>query len=144
MTRQSAAINAGPGHDWPERVRACLLTGEVAAPAAAHDASYRPRLDETSRRAIQSAARPHAPSADSGPAGSPDTADARETTGTALWLALCQAPEEGTDVTELMRMTGWTRTRLDRHPRQPAGAGRAIGSAGDAAARGGPGSGHCE
>jgi hypothetical protein len=130
VTRQTAAINAGPGHDRPERVRACLLTGEVAAPAGAHYASDRPRLDETSRRAIQSAARPHAPSADSGPAGSPDTADARETTGTALWLALCQAPHEGTDVTELIRMTGWTRTRLDRHRRQPAGAGRAIGVSG--------------
>ncbi len=144
MTRQTAAINAGPGHDRPERARACLLTGEVVAPTAAHYASYRPRPGETSRRAIESAARPHAPSADSGPAGSPDTADARETTGTARWLALCQAPYEGTDVTELMRMTGWKRTRLYRHPRQYAGAGRAIGVSGDAAARGGPGSGHCE
>ena len=130
MTRQTAAINLGPGHDRPERVRACLLTGEVVGPAAAHYASYRPRLDETSRRAIESAARPHAPSADSGPAGSPDTADARETTGNALWLALCQPPDEGTDVTELMRMTGWTRTRLYRHRRQYAGAGRAIGVSG--------------
>ena len=58
MTRQTAAINVGPGHDRPERVRACLLTGEVAAAAAAHYASYRPRLDETSRRAIESADRP--------------------------------------------------------------------------------------
>ena len=130
MTRQTAAINAGPGHDRPERVRACLLTGEVAAAAAAHYASDRPRPGETSRRAIESAARPDAPSADSGPAGSPDTADARETAGTALWLALCQAPDEGTDVTDLMRMTGWTRTRLYRHRRQPAGAGRAIGVSG--------------
>ena len=130
MTRQTAAINLGPGHDRPERVRACLLTGEVVGPAAAHYASYRPRLDETSRRAIESAARPHAPSADSGPAGSPDTADARETTGKALWLALCQPPDEGTDVTELMRMTGWTRTRLYRHRRQYADAGRAIGVSG--------------
>ena len=58
MTRQTAAINVGPGHDRPERARACLLTGEVAAAAAAHYASDRPRLDETSRRAIESAARP--------------------------------------------------------------------------------------
>ena len=144
MTRQTAAINVGAGHDRPERARGCLLTGEVAAPAAAHYANDRPRLDETSRRAIQSAARPDAPSADSGPAGSPDTADARETTGTALWLALCQAPDDGTDVTELMRMTGWTRTRLYRHRRQYAGAGRAIGVSGDAGPRAGPGNGHCE
>ena len=130
MTRQTAAINVGPGHDRPERAPACLLTGEVAAATAAHYASYRPRLDETSRRAIESADRPHAPSADSGPAGSPDTADARETAGHALWLALCQAPDDGTDVTELMRITGRTRTRLYRHRRQYAGAGRAIGVSG--------------
>ena len=130
MTRQTAAINVGPGHDRPERARACLLTGEVVAAAAAHYASYRPRLDETSRRAIESADRPDAPSADSGPAGSPDTADARETAGHALWLALCQAPDDGTDVTDLMRITGWTRTRLYRHRRQHAGAGRAIGVSG--------------
>ncbi len=127
MTRRTAAINVGPGHDRPERARACLLTGEVVAAAAAHYASYQPRLDETSRRVIESADRPHAPSADSGPAGSPDTADSRETAGNALWPALCQAPDDGTDVTELMHMTGWTRTRLYRHRRQYAGAGRAIG-----------------
>jgi hypothetical protein len=144
VTRERVAISVGPGHDRPERARACLLTGEVVAAAAAEYAKYRSRLDETSRRAIESADRPHAPSADSGPAGSPDTADARETTGTALWLALCQAPDDGTDVTQLMRMTGWTRTRLYRHLRQYAGAGRAIGVSGDASPRGGPGSGHCE
>ena len=127
MTRQTAAINVGPGHDRPERVHACLLAGEAGAAAAAHDASDRPRLDETSRRAIESADRPHPPSADSRPAGSPDTADAWETAGTALWLALCQAPDDGADVTELMRITGWARTRLDRRRRQYAGAGRAIG-----------------
>ena len=95
MTCQIAAISSGPGHDRPERARGCLLTGEVVAAAAAEYAKYRPRLDETSRRAIESADRPDAPSADSGPAGSPDTADARDTTGSALWLAPCQAPMMG-------------------------------------------------
>jgi hypothetical protein len=130
VTRESAAIKAGRGHDRPERARACLLTGEAVAAAAADYAKYRPRLDETSRGAIESADRPPAPSADSGPAGSPGTADARETAGTALWLALCQAPDGGADVTGLVRMTGWKRTRLDRHRRQYAGAGRAIGVSG--------------
>ena len=130
MTRQTAAINVGPGHDRPERARAFLLTGEAGAAPAAHYAKYRPRLDETSRRAIDSANRPPAPSADSGPAGSRDTADARETTGHALWLPPCQVPDDGTEVTDLMGMTGWTRTRLDRHRRQYAGAGRAIGVSG--------------
>jgi hypothetical protein len=127
VTRQTAAINVGPGHDRPERVCACLLTGEVVAAAAADDAHDRSRLDETSRRVIESADRPQAPSADSGPAGSPGTADARETAGIARWLALCPAPDDGTDVTELMRITDGKRTRLDRHRRQYADAGRAIG-----------------
>jgi hypothetical protein len=135
VTRKTAAISAGPGHNRSERARAYLLTGQVGAAPAAHDAHDRPRFDETSRRAIESADRPHAPSADSGPADSPGTADARETTGTAVWLALCQASDEGADVTELVRMTGWKRARLDRYRRQYAGAGRAIGVSGDAVPR---------
>jgi hypothetical protein len=59
-------------------------------------------------------------------ANSPATGDAAETTGDALWLALCAAPEEGTDIAELMRITGWKRTKLYRHLRQHAEAGRAI------------------
>ena len=142
MTRERAAITVGPGHDRPERARARLLAGEAAAAADyAHD---RPRLDESSRRVIDRADRPHAPSADNGPAGSPPTAHPRETAGTAPWLALCQAPDDGADVTELVRMTGRTRSRLYRHRRQDAGAGRVIGVSGDAAARGGPGGGPCE
>ncbi len=144
MTRQTAAINVGPAHDRPERARACLLAGDVVAAAAPHDANGRSRLDESSRRVIESADRPPALSADSGPAGSPDTADARETAGTALWLALCQAPDDGADVTELMRMTWWKRTRLYRHRRQYTGAGRAIGVSGELCRARRPGSGHCE
>jgi hypothetical protein len=144
VTRQTAAINLGPGRDRPERVRACLLTGEVVAATAADYATYRPRLDETSRRVIESAGRPHAPSADSGPAGSPATADARETADKELWLALCQAPDEGTDVTDPMHITGWTRTKLTgTGGSTPVRAARS-GSAGDAGPRAGPESGHCE
>ena len=39
-------------HRRLERARACLLTGEAGAAAAADYADDRPRLDETSRRAI--------------------------------------------------------------------------------------------
>jgi len=130
VTRESAAITVGPSHDRPDRARACLLTGEVVAAAAADYAHDRPRLDESSRRVIDRADRPRAPSADSGPAGSPGTAHVRETAGHALWRALCQAADGGTDVTDLVRSTGWTRTKLDRHRRQPADAGRAIGVSG--------------
>jgi len=111
VTRERAAISSGPGHDRPDRARGCLLVGEAAAAAAADYAHDRPRLDETSRRVIESADRPHAPSADSGPAGSPGTGHARETADTAPGLALCQAPDGGADVTGPARMTGWTRTR---------------------------------
>jgi hypothetical protein len=130
VTRERAASSVGPGHDRPERARACLLTGEAAAAAAAHYAEYRPRPGVTSRRVIESADRPPAPSAGSGPAGSPEPADARETAGPALWPALCRASDDGTDVTDLVRRTGWTRTGLDRRRRQYAGAGRGTGVSG--------------
>ena len=139
MTRETAAINAGPGHDRPERARACLLTGEVGAAAAADYASDRPRPGETSRRVIDPADRPHAPSADSGPAGSPGHCGrAGNSRHRALAARSARPPMTGgrhrADAHDR-----WTRTRLDRHRRQHAGAGRAIGSAGDAAARAGPG-----
>ena len=50
----------------------------------------------------------------------------RKQRATPLWLALCVAPEEGTDIAELMRVTGWKRTKLYRHLQQHAEAGRAI------------------
>ena len=142
MTRETAASSEGPGHDRPERARACLLAGEAGAAAAADDARDRPRPDETSRRVIDRADRPHAPSADSGPAGSPGTAHARETAGTAPWLPLCQAPDNGADVTGLVRMTRLdAHPALDRHRRRYAGAGRAIGVSGGRWRVRGPGGG---
>jgi hypothetical protein len=119
---------SAPGHDQPKRARGYLLTDEVVAATAAHYANHRPRLDEASRRAIESASRPNPPSGSNGPAesDSPETANERETTDNALWLALCQAPDEGTEVGDLMRITGWKRTKLYRHLRQYADTGRAI------------------
>ena len=61
MTRETAASGVGPGHDRPERARACLLAGQAGAAAAADDAHDGPRPDETSRRVIDRADRPHAP-----------------------------------------------------------------------------------
>jgi hypothetical protein len=119
VTRETAASSAGPGHDRPERARACLLVGEPGAAAAADHAHDRPRPDETSR-VIDRADRPHAPAAGSGPAGSPGPAHARDTAGPAPWLPPCQAPGNGADVTGLARMTRWTR---DRHRRRYAAAG---------------------
>ena len=128
MTRETAASSVGPGHDRPERACACLLAGEPGAAAAADDARDRPRPEQTSR-VIDRADRPHAPAADSGPAGSPPAAHAREPAGTAPRLPLRQAPGNRADGTGLVRMTSWTRTR-HRHRRRYAGAGRAIGVSG--------------
>jgi DNA segregation ATPase FtsK/SpoIIIE-like protein len=119
---------SAPGHDQPKRARGYLLTDEVVAATAAHYANYRPRLDEASRRAIDSASRPNPPSWNSRPAesDSPEPANERETADNALWLALCQAPDEGMEVGDLMRITGWKRTKLSRHLRQYADAGQAV------------------
>ena len=130
MTRETAASSAGTRPGRPDRARACLPAGQAGAAAAAGSAHDRPRPGETSRRVIDRADRPDAPSAGSGPAGSPGPAHARDTAGPAPWLPPCQAPEGGADVTGLVRMTSWMRTRRDRHRRRYAGAGRAIGVSG--------------
>jgi S-DNA-T family DNA segregation ATPase FtsK/SpoIIIE len=62
------------------------------------------------------------------PAANPDelTDGSQEEPDNALWQALCAAPGEGLEIGELMRITGWKRTKLYRHLRELAGAGRAI------------------
>jgi len=127
VTRETAASSMGPSHDRPERAPACLPAGAAAAAGSAQD---RPRPGETARRAIDRADQRDTPPADNGPAGFPGTAHARDTAGTGPWLPPCQAPEGGADVTGLARMTRRTRTRLDRHRRRYASAGRAIGVSG--------------
>ena len=57
---------SAPGHDTPKRARAYLLTDQVVTETAAHYASNRPELDAESRRAIDSARRPDAPSRTAG------------------------------------------------------------------------------
>ena len=58
---------------------------------------------------------------DQAPASGDDTPDAAEL----LWFALCMAPEEGTGIGELMRITGMSRPTLYRYLAQHAQAGRA-------------------
>jgi hypothetical protein len=74
VTRQTAAINVRPGHDRPERARVCLLTGEVAAAAAADYANDRLRLGETPGRG----AAPVSDHPEGGPAPGPARASARD------------------------------------------------------------------
>jgi hypothetical protein len=88
---------SAPGHDQPKRHAPTLLSDDTVAATAAHYACNRPRVDHASRRAADSARRPHAPSGDNGPApANPQTThEAPETTSDALWLALRAAPEHG-------------------------------------------------
>ena len=83
-------------------------------------------MDTASRQALTTPGHSPGGHGDHAPAGIPDGHDARPETGDALWRALLQAPAEGTDIGELMRITGWKRTKLYRHLREHAGAGRAI------------------
>ena len=119
---------SAPGHDKPKRARAYLLSNVVVAAAVAHYALYRPRLDDVSRQGIDSARRTRAPSGERGHAhaNSQATVGGAEATDDPLWLALCEEPDEGTGIGELMRITGWKRTKLYRHLREYAEVGRAI------------------
>ena len=141
MTRETAASSAGPGQAGrnghapasrparpaPLLPRALPMTGPgpVKPPAAS----------STGRTGLM---RPRPV------AGLPVRRDLRtrgNTAGPAPWLPPCQAPEGGADVTGLARMTRRTRTRLDRHRRRYAGAGRAIGVSGGRWRVRGPGGG---
>ena len=118
---------SAPGHDRPKRARAYLVTDEAVADTAAHYANVRPVLDAESRLAIDSARWTRPDSPESAPEQrNPEDAEEASETGSALWQALCAAPAEGLEVSELMRMTGWKRTKLYRHLREYAEAGRAI------------------
>jgi S-DNA-T family DNA segregation ATPase FtsK/SpoIIIE len=117
---------SAPEHDSPKRARSYEVKDEVVADTAARYANSRPELDKVSRQALTTPG--HWPGAhgDHAPAGIPDDHDTRPETEDALWLALLQAPDEGTDIGELMRITGWKRTKLYRHLREHAEAGRTI------------------
>jgi len=115
------------GHDRPKRARAYLVTDEAVANTAAHYAGIRPVLDEESRRAIDSPRWTRAESPESAPEqGNPEDEEEAPETVSALWQALCAAPAEGWATSELMRITGWKRTKLYRHLREYAEGGRAI------------------
>jgi S-DNA-T family DNA segregation ATPase FtsK/SpoIIIE len=124
---------SAPEHTTPKRARGYLITDQAVSDTAARYAATRPDLDEVSRQAIGAAAsleetadlaedgRPSGVSRPE-PAASGETATADD----ALWLALCVAPDEGTDVGELMRVTGMTRPTLYRRLAEHARAGRAV------------------
>ena len=124
---------SAPEHTTPRRARAYFLTDQAVAGTAARYASQRSELDETSQRAFSAAPAADAV-ADLAGDGSPpdvsrpepDTGEEAPTAEDTLWLALCMAPDEGTDVAELIQVTGMTRPTLYRRLAEHAKAGRAI------------------
>jgi S-DNA-T family DNA segregation ATPase FtsK/SpoIIIE len=127
---QAHTLNApgsDPEHTSPKRARAYLLTDQAVTDTATHYAGQRPELDDISQRAMQvtSAALDADPAADPGPPAA-DSDSAEPTPDDALWLALCLAPDEGTDVAELLRVTGMSRPTLYRRLADHAKAGRAT------------------
>jgi hypothetical protein len=117
---------SAPEHDSPKRARCYQVTDQAVTGTAAYYARYRPGLDEISRRALTPPENPPRPDAEYDPPGIGDGDDAHRDSGDVLWAALCQAPEEGTHIRDLMRLTGWKHTKLYRHLREHAQAGRAI------------------
>jgi hypothetical protein len=117
---------SAPEHDSPKRARSYEVKDEVVADTAARYANKRPELDKVSRQALTTLHHSSSAHGDHALADITDDHDRRPETEDVLWLALLQAPDEGTDIGELMRITGWKRTKLYRHLREHAEAGRAI------------------
>ena len=123
-----------------KRARAYLLTDQAVTETAARYATSRPGLDTESQHAIRAANDLRGSTVD-GPAGYLQvpgvTYSAGDRSGRAadeeLWLALCLAPDQGSDVGELLRLTGMSRPTLYRRlagtPRRAARS-RSAGAAG--------------
>ena len=116
---------SAPEHGTPKRARGYLVTDEAVSDTATLHASIRPALDEESRRAIETATDSGDHTHDRQPAS-----EAQESTSAspedALWMALCVAPDEGSEIGELMRLTGMSRPTLYRHLGQHVKASRAV------------------
>ena len=119
---------SAPEHGAPKRARGYLITDDAVSNTATIHAGNRPNLDEVSRRAIQEPTHPANVVNDSPPPDERPAENRYEGAGAedTLWLALCMAPEEGSDIAELLRVTGMSRPTLYRHLSQHAKAGRAI------------------
>jgi DNA segregation ATPase FtsK/SpoIIIE-like protein len=125
---------SAPEHDTPKRARAYLLTDQAVAETATRYATDRPGLDAESQLAIL-AANEHGESMANSPVEDIQIPEVSHSVGDRpgpsradeeLWLALCFAPDEGTDVGELLRLTEMSRPTLYRRLAEHARAGRAI------------------
>ena len=111
---------SAPEHTTPKRARAYLVTDDDVARVTAYHGPRRPRLDDVSRGALDTGPA----SAEAVPwylknaprvAGEPGDAQGSDDSSSledVLWDALCDVPDDGADVVELMRMTGLGRTAV--------------------------------
>jgi hypothetical protein len=121
---------SAPEHQTPKRARAYLLTDQTVAETATHYAGNRRALDEESQRVIL-ASDNHRLAAESDSSVDCDSADTDAESAAAsaeetLWFALCIAPDEGAEISELMRVTRMSRPTLYRRLAEHAKAGRAV------------------
>ena len=129
---------SAPEHTTPKRARAYLVTDDDVSRTVACYGPHRPQLDNVSRAALHpgpAVAEPvpwylidrsrDAQSDPDEPGGTPDGYDTTTLEGT-LWVALCSAPEDGSDIAELMRTTGMGRSTVYRYLAQLAEDGRAV------------------
>ena len=113
---------SAPEHTTPKRARAYLVTDDDVTRIAAHYGPRRPLLDDVSRGALNRGSaeqtpwyRPSDAQTDPDePGASPERHDTH-TPETALWAALCEAPDDGAEVAELMQATGLGRSTIYRY-----------------------------
>jgi S-DNA-T family DNA segregation ATPase FtsK/SpoIIIE len=122
-----------PEHTTPKRARAYLVTDEDVTRITAHYGPGRPELDEVSRAALDhtpAAAEPVPWYQKNSQRAADEPADVPRSQGNPLeemlWEALQDAPEDGADVAELMRMTRLGRTAVYKYLALLAEQGRAV------------------
>jgi S-DNA-T family DNA segregation ATPase FtsK/SpoIIIE len=125
---------SAPEHATPKRARAYLVTDDDVARVTAYYGPRRPQLDDVSRGALDcgpTSAEPvpwylkNAPRLPDEPGDTPGSDDSRSLEDV-LWDALCDAPEDGADVAQLMRMTGLGRSAVYKYLALLASQGRAV------------------
>ena len=128
---------SAPEHTTPKRARAYLVTDDDVARIVARYGRAGRSWTSVSRAALDHGPAPAEPvpwylATSTRPAATPgepgDAPDGYDTTTPedALWVALCDAPDDGADIAELMRLSGMTRPTLYRHLAAHADAGRAV------------------
>jgi len=130
-----------PASSWCPRpstsrrsARAYLVTDDDVARVVAHYAPHRPEPDDVSRATFNlgpAVAEPvpwylkNAPRVAGEPEDDPGSDDSNSLEDV-LWEALCNAPEDGADVAELMRATSLGRSTVYKYLAQLSEQGRAI------------------